>query len=262
MFCLFDKNHTAKLNIFSDEISVRKACGDFLRDLIYISGNENFNRLAEIKKAAAHLTNCTNGGSGVLTITQNPALSGPEAYEITITDSEIAIAGSDSLGIIYGISAFGLSQRLDCPRGEAAALIESYFTQFPGVKAYMEKLVTEATEKGYAETLCGRRRNLPDLRSANANLRAAAERTAINTPIQGSAADMIKIAMVRVAELLKGRKSRMMMQIHDELLIDLHEDEQDLVPRITETMRRAMPLPHGVPLEVEANTAPNWLDAH
>lgn len=167
-----------------------------------------------------------------------------------------------NFGIIYGISAFGLSQRLNCPRGEAAALIESYFTQFPGVKAYMEKLVTEATEKGYAETLCGRRRNLPDLSSANANLRAAAERTAINTPIQGSAADMIKIAMVRVAELLKGRKSRMMMQIHDELLIDLHEDEQDLVPRITETMRRAMPLPHGVPLEVEANTAPNWLDAH
>lgn len=106
MFCLFDKNHTAKLNIFSDEISVRKACDDFLRDLIYISGNENFNRLAEIKKTAAHLTNCTNGGSGVLTITENPALSGPEAYEITITDSEITIAGSDSLGIIYGIYDF------------------------------------------------------------------------------------------------------------------------------------------------------------
>ena len=167
-----------------------------------------------------------------------------------------------NFGIIYGISAFGLSQRLDCPRGEAAGLIESYFTQFPGVKECMDKLVTEARERGYAETLCGRRRKLPDLNSANFNLRAAAERTAINTPIQGTAADMIKIAMVRVAELLKGKRSRLIMQIHDELLIDLHEEEHDLIPLITEAMRAALPLPHGVPLEVEANTAPNWLEAH
>ena len=168
-----------------------------------------------------------------------------------------------NFGIIYGISAFGLSQRLDCPRGEAAALIESYFTQFPGVKECMDKLVSDARERGYAETLCGRRRMLPDLNSANFNLRAAAERTAINTPIQGTAADMIKIAMIRVAELLQGRRSRMMMQIHDELLFDLHHEEKvELIPLITTTMRSAMALPHGVPLEVEANTADNWLDAH
>lgn len=179
-----------------------------------------------------------------------------------VTSDMRRAAKTVNFGIIYGISAFGLSQRLNCPRGEAAALIESYFTQFPGVKAYMDKLVSDATEKGYAETLCGRRRNLPDLRSANANLRSAAERTAINTPIQGSAADMIKIAMVRVAQLLQGRKSRMIMQIHDELLIDLHEDEHELIEQIKNTMRNALPLPNGVPLEVEANTAPNWLDAH
>ena len=167
-----------------------------------------------------------------------------------------------NFGIIYGISAFGLSQRLDCPRGEAAALIESYFTQFPGVKSYMDKLVEEARAKGYAETLCGRRRRLPDLSSSNFNLRAAAERTAINTPIQGSAADMIKIAMVRVHELLKGRKTRLIMQIHDELLFDLHHEEHDLIPQITSTMQAALPLPHGVPLLVEANHAPNWLEAH
>lgn len=168
-----------------------------------------------------------------------------------------------NFGIIYGISAFGLSQRLDCPRGEAAALIESYFTQFPGVKECMDKLVAEARERGYAETLCGRRRQLPDLNSANFNLRAAAERTAINTPIQGTAADLIKIAMIRVAELLKGYRSRMIMQIHDELLFDLHREETEtLLPRITAAMRGAMQLPHGVPLEVEANTADNWLDAH
>ncbi len=167
-----------------------------------------------------------------------------------------------NFGIIYGISAFGLSQRLDCPRGEAAALIESYFTQFPGVKTCMDKLVEDARAKGYAETLCGRRRRLPDLTSSNFNLRAAAERTAINTPIQGSAADMIKIAMVRVHELLKGRRTRLIMQIHDELLFDLHRDEHDLIPEIISTMQSALPLPHGVPLEVEANHAPNWLEAH
>ncbi len=167
-----------------------------------------------------------------------------------------------NFGIIYGISAFGLSQRLDCSRAEATALIDSYFSQFPKVKEYMDTLVTEAREKGYAETLCGRHRKLPDLTAANFNLRTAAERTAINTPIQGSAADMIKLAMIRVAELLKGRRSTLIMQIHDELLIDLHEEEHELIPAICEAMRTALPLPHGVPLEVEANTAPNWLDAH
>jgi DNA polymerase-1 len=179
-----------------------------------------------------------------------------------VTSDMRRAAKTVNFGIIYGISAFGLSQRLDCPRGEAAALIENYFTQFPGVKNFMDKLVEDARAKGYAETLCGRRRRLPDLASSNFNLRAAAERTAINTPIQGSAADMIKIAMIRVAKLLEGKKSRLIMQIHDELLIDLHQDEHDLIPQIVEAMRNALPLPNGVPLEVEANAAPNWLEAH
>ena len=167
-----------------------------------------------------------------------------------------------NFGIIYGISAFGLSQRLDCTRGTAAALIESYFVQFPLVKECMDRLIAESRERGYAETLCGRRRRLTDLNSANFNLRAAAERTAINTPIQGTAADMIKIAMIRVAELLRGKRSRLIMQIHDELLIDLHDEEYELIPQITAAMQQALPLPNGVPLEVEANTAPNWLEAH
>lgn len=179
-----------------------------------------------------------------------------------VTPNMRRAAKTVNFGIIYGISAFGLSQRLDCPRGEAAALIESYFTQFPGVKSCMDSLIATAREKGYAETLCGRRRRLPDLGSSNFNLRAAAERNAINTPIQGSAADMIKIAMVRVHNLLRGRKSRLIMQIHDELLFDLHRDELDLIPQIIATMQAALPLPHGVPLEVEANHAPNWLEAH
>ena len=168
-----------------------------------------------------------------------------------------------NFGIIYGISSFGLSQRLDCTRGEAAALIENYFAQFPGVKSYMDRLVIDARERGYAETMAGRRRYLPDLENRNFNLRAAAERTAINTPIQGTAADIIKLAMVRVARLLKGCKSRLIMQIHDELLVDLHRDEAEELPAlICREMTDAFSLPNGVPLLVESNVADNWLDAH
>ncbi len=168
-----------------------------------------------------------------------------------------------NFGIIYGISAFGLSQRLDCSRAQAGQLIESYFAQFPGVQHYMDRLVADARQLGYAETLCGRRRYLPDLNSSNFNLRGAAERNAINTPIQGSAADMIKLAMLRVADVLRGRRTRLIMQVHDELLFDLHRDEQEeLMPLIIRAMQDALPLPHGVPLDVDARAATNWLDAH
>jgi DNA polymerase-1 len=167
-----------------------------------------------------------------------------------------------NFGIIYGISAFGLSQRLGCSRREASDLVESYFAQFPGLKAYMDKLIAVATEKGYAETLCGRRRYLPDLQSANKNIRSAAERTAINTPIQGTAAEMIKLSMIHTHRLLLGKKSRLILQIHDELLVDLHRDELDLIDSIKAQMLNALPLPHNVPTIVEAKTGDNWLAAH
>lgn len=167
-----------------------------------------------------------------------------------------------NFGIIYGISAFGLSQRLGCPRGEASTLIENYFTQFPGVKSFMEDLVHRAERAGYAETLLGRRRIIPEINSANKTIKSAAERTAINMPIQGTAADMIKIAMIHVDKLLEGARSRLILQIHDELLVDLHKDETDLIPQIEEAMIRALPLPHGVPILVEARTGNNWLEAH
>ncbi|MFI3242862.1 MAG: DNA polymerase I [Akkermansia sp.] len=168
-----------------------------------------------------------------------------------------------NFGIIYGISAFGLSQRMDCSRIYAAELIDNYFAQFPKVKLFMDKLIDEARQLGYAETLCGRRRALPDLNSRNFNLRAGAERNAINTPIQGGAADMIKLAMLKVSDLLKGRKTRLIMQVHDELLFELcDEEKEELMPLITKAMSEAMPLPHGVPLDVEASAASNWLDAH
>jgi len=168
-----------------------------------------------------------------------------------------------NFGIIYGISAFGLSQRLGIARGEAGDIIENYLREYSGVADFMSNVVEDATERGYVETVSGRRRYLPALKDGNGTVRKAAERTAINTPIQGSAADMIKIAMVRVAAALDGRdfKSRMLLQVHDELVFDLHRDEIDIVtPLVVEAMTNAMTLK--VPIVVETGLGENWLEAH
>ena len=168
-----------------------------------------------------------------------------------------------NFGIIYGISAFGLSQRLGIPRGEAARIIESYFAQFPGVKRYLDDTVESARAKGYVETLTGRRRYLRDINSANGTIRAAAERIAMNTPIQGTAADMIKLAMVRVdAALLQGHyATNMLLQVHDELLFECPANEvENIRPLVIEAMRHALPL--RVPVVVDVGTGKNWLEAH
>ncbi len=170
-----------------------------------------------------------------------------------------------NFGIIYGISAFGLSQRLAIPRTEAASIIDAYFREYPAIREFMDRTVNEARESGYVETLSGRRRYFPDLKSGNQNLRGNAERAAINTPIQGTAADMIKLAMIRIDALLREKpyQTKMLLQVHDELVFDLAHDEQDeLVPKILDAMKTALPLPHGVPIEVQAGTGPNWLAAH
>ena len=169
-----------------------------------------------------------------------------------------------NFGIIYGISAFGLSQRLGIPRGEAATIIENYFKQFPGVHRYMEQIVTDANKHGYVETITGRRRVIRDISSGNATIRGGAERMAMNTPIQGTAADMIKLAMINVAKALKaaGLQTRMLLQVHDELLFELPLAEVDQAKAIILTeMRNALTL-GDVPVEVEAGTGDNWLKAH
>ncbi len=169
-----------------------------------------------------------------------------------------------NFGIIYGISAFGLSQRLGIPRGEAATIIENYFKQFPGVKQFMEKVVEDAKQCGYVETITGRRRAIRDITSGNATVRGAAERVAMNTPIQGTAADMIKLAMINVdAALTKaGLQTRMLLQVHDELLFEMPESEVEQARTIIlDAMKNALPL-EGVPVEVEAGTGLNWLQAH
>ena len=180
-----------------------------------------------------------------------------------VTPEQRAKCKMVNFGIIYGISAFGLSQRLKVPRKEAADLIEAYFKLYPKVRDYMESSVAKAREKGYAETVLGRRRTLRDINSRNATARQAAERDAMNTPIQGSAADLIKVAMVRVDRALKKEnlRTKMVLQIHDELVFDVPREE---VERVKEIVTREMTtaLDFGVPLEVGIGVGDNWLEAH
>jgi DNA polymerase-1 len=168
-----------------------------------------------------------------------------------------------NFGIIYGQSAFGLSQSLGIPRKEAAEIIENYFAQFPGIKQYMSDTMNFARENGYVTTLMGRRRYLRDINSANQTVRGFAERNAINAPIQGSAADMIKIAMINIHRELKEQKldTRMTMQVHDELVFDVPNHEIEIVkPIIMHNMKTAIKTT--VPIIVEIGTGLNWLEAH
>lgn len=168
-----------------------------------------------------------------------------------------------NFGIIYGISAFGLSQRLKIARTDAAQIIDAYFQQYPKVKAYMEVTVEYARQTGHVRTLMGRRRLLPDINSRNATVRQAAERNAINTPIQGTAADMIKMAMIRIHRGLGERKlkTKMLLQVHDELVFDLFRPEEEAVRELVgECMRTAIPMQ--VPIVVDMGIGENWLEAH
>jgi DNA polymerase I len=168
-----------------------------------------------------------------------------------------------NFGIIYGISAFGLSQRLNIPRKEGAAIIENYFNEFPTIKNYMDGSINFARQHGYVETIMGRKRYLRDINSANAVVRGFAERNAINAPIQGSAADMIKIAMINIANDIEKKKlrSRMILQVHDELVFDTHLEEVEEVKKIVkDRMQNAIKM--SVPLEVEVGVGYNWLEAH
>lgn len=194
------------------------------------------------------------------------AATAANVFDVSLDDVDADMrrkAKMVNFGIIYGISAFGLSQRLDIPRREAAELIENYFTQYSGIKKFMEDSVTFAKEHGYVETLMGRKRFLRDINSRNYTTRSFAERNAINSPIQGTAADIIKLAMINVQAAIDSAslKSKMILQVHDELLFDVPEGELDILKQIVEReMMGAMKLK--VPLDVEMGTGQNWLEAH
>jgi len=180
-----------------------------------------------------------------------------------VTSTQRRNAKAVNFGIIYGQSAFGLSQNLGIPRKEAADIIENYFAQYPGIKKYMGDTMNFARENGYVCTLMGRRRYLRDINSANATVRGFAERNAINAPIQGSAADMIKIAMINIHREFIAQKldARMTMQVHDELVFDVPHHEVEIVkPIIMHNMKNAIKTE--VPIMVEIGTGLNWLEAH
>ena len=180
-----------------------------------------------------------------------------------VTADQRRIAKTANFGIMYGISAFGLSQRLKIGRAEAKKIIEDYFANFPAISSYIDDTVAAARETGYVETIFGRRRYLPDINSKNATVRSLAERNAINAPIQGTAADIIKLAMINVDKRLvaEGLQSRMVLQIHDELMFDALPSEVDVLKKIvTEEMENVISL--SIPLTVECNHGNNWLEAH
>ena len=166
-------------------------------------------------------------------------------------------------GLAYGMSEFGLAQRLGIRRAEASTIMTEYFKQFSRVQNYMTQTIAFAQQHGYVETVTGRRRYLRDIRSRNAAVRGSAERNAINAPIQGTAADMIKLAMINIHREIEQRRlrSRMLLQVHDELVFDVHRSELDeMLPMIEQKMKTALPL--SVPVEVEVGTGENWLEAH
>ena len=168
-----------------------------------------------------------------------------------------------NFGIIYGISAFGLAQRLGIPRTEAGEIIDQYRANYPGVQGYLDETIEFAKKNEYVETITGRRRYIRDIHARNQAVRAGAERNAINAPIQGTAGDMIQIAMVAIQDLLRTRKAKtkLLLQVHDELVFDLSLDEKDeLVPLIEEKMKSAIPME--IPILVESGTGSNWLEAH
>jgi len=174
-------------------------------------------------------------------------------------------AKSVNFGIIYGQGAFGLADNLGISRGEAKEIIDNYKKQFANIQKYMDDTINFAREHGYVQTLMGRKRWLKDINSANFTVKGYAERNAINSPIQGTAADMIKLAMIKIHDTFKQNKfaSKMILQVHDELVFDATIDEAEQIkPVILNCMREALPLPNGVPVEAEIGGGINWLEAH
>jgi len=208
----------------------------------------------------AHLTSAFRSGEDVHAATAAKIFGIPVEE---VTREQRGQAKTANFGIMYGISSFGLAQRLGMGRKEAKALIDGYFESFPAIKDFIGRNVDFARKNGYVETLFGRRRYLPDINSRNGNVRALAERNAVNAPIQGTSADIIKLAMIRVQKRLEeeGLRSRMVLQIHDELVFDAIPSEVERLKSIVvEVMEHVIEL--SIPLTVECSSGKNWLEAH
>jgi DNA polymerase-1 len=251
-------------------IPIRSANGREIRKA-FISGREGWLLLsADYSQIELRIMASISGDEAMIDAFQNGhdihQATAARVYSVPLADVTSDMrrtAKMVNFGIIYGISAFGLAQRLGIPRQEAGQIIDAYFQQFPGIQRYIDDIIATAKHQGYVETLSGRRRYIRDITSANATVRGGAERIAMNTPIQGTAADMIKLAMIRVDHEIHqaGLRTRMLLQVHDELLFEVPEDEVHAAKLlITDSMRHALPL--RVPIEVQAGTGQTWLEAH
>ena len=214
----------------------------------------------------AHLSEDKNMIDAFLSNHDIHAATAAKIYKIDLKDVDSDMrrkAKTANFGIIYGISVFGLAERLNVDRKEAKALIDGYFENYPNVKAYMDQSIQEAREKGYIETIFKRKRYLPDINSKNAVVRGYAERNAINAPIQGSAADIIKVAMIRIYQRFQeeGIRSKMILQVHDELNFSVLPEEKEKVQQIViSEMEAAYKMK--APLRADHGWGHNWLEAH
>lgn len=274
--CQFNQAVTATGRLSSSNpnlqnIPIRTAVGQEIRAAFVASDESRTFLSADYSQIELRLAAHISGDQGLIQAINRGAdihrETAAKLYHIApeeVSSTQRSFAKTANFGILYGISSFGLSQRLQIPWREANELIDNYFKAFPGIATYMEQAKARASQKGYAETLLGRRRYLPDLQSQNATVRGNAERIAINTPIQGTAADLIKVAMVNIDRRMKaeGLESKMILQIHDELCFDAYKEEVDkLSLLVREEMMNAIGT-LSVPLEVSIGTGDNWLLAH
>lgn len=251
-------------------IPIRTPKGREIRKAFVAKNDDYYLMAADYSQIELRIIAALSGDKTMIEAFQNKldihAATAAKVYGVEleeVTREQRSNAKAVNFGIIYGQSAFGLAQNLGISRREAKSIIDSYFEQYPTIKTYMEKAKEEAKEKGYVETIMKRRRYLPDIHSSNAIVRGFAERNAINAPIQGSAADIIKVAMINIYRKMKAQKlsSRMLLQVHDELVFDVLKSEKDIISKIVkEEMEGAVELV--VPLDVEMEFAENWLDAH
>ena len=260
----------SSINPNLQNIPIRSEKGREVRKA-FVAKNENFTLLAaDYSQIELRLMAHLSQDEGMLSAFQSKedihAATAAKVYQVSLEEvsrEQRSHAKMVNFGIIYGISAFGLAQRLGIKRSEAKEIIENYFAQYPKVKEYMDLSIERAREKGYVESLMGRKRLLKDINSRNAVVRGYAERNAINAPIQGSAADIIKVAMIDVHNAFQQEKlqSKMLLQVHDELVFDAHKDELEFIQSIIQQkMENAVQL--SVPLEVDMGTGVSWLEAH
>lgn len=251
-------------------IPVRKERGREIRAAFISRDDEHLILAADYSQVELRIMAALSGDSGLLEAfesgTDIHTATAAKVYKVGLEEVDREMRSKAKMvnfGILYGISAFGLQQRLNIPRKEANDLIENYFEKHPGVKKYIEETVQFAEEHGYVKTQTGRRRELRDINSRSRTLKNQAERLAMNSPIQGTAADMLKLAMIKTHAALKsgGFQTRMLLTVHDELVFDMYKPEADeVMPVIEACMKTALPI--DCPIEVEMGTGKNWLEAH